>query len=128
MPSLTSRTLRLSGRPDLVRRTADGRPVPVELKSRPSPARGPLPSHVLQVQAYCLLLEETTGRSPPFGVLRYADGGEWEIAWDETARRSVLARLAALRRPYRGEASPAVGKCRGCGWRDVCDARAPGAD
>ncbi len=125
-PPLVAAALGLAGRPDLIRRLPDGRSVPLEVKSRPSPARGPLPSHVRQVEAYCLLLEETIGRSPPFGVLRYADGVEWEVPWDRAARRRVLATLQAVRQPYRGEATPTPGKCRACVWRPVCDARASG--
>ncbi len=116
--------LGLTGRPDEIRRLADGRPVPVELKSRSGPRRGPPASHVVQVQADCLLLEEATGRSPPYGLLRYADGAEWEVPWDPAARAHVLGLLASVRGRYRGEAAPALAKCRACSWQNVCDARA----
>ncbi len=121
---LTAPALGLTGRPDEIRRLADGRWVPVELKSRTAPRRGPPASHVAQVQAYCLLLEEATGRSPPYGLLRYADGAEWEVPWDPAARAHVLRLIGSVRGRYQGEAAPAVAKCRACGWRNVCDARA----
>ena len=114
----------LSGRPDSVRTLADGRAVPVELKSRSSPARGPLTSHRVQVEAYCLILEEATGRAPPFGVLRYGDGVEWQVPWDGPARAEVVGLLAELRREYDGRATPTRAKCAGCAWRAGCDARA----
>jgi CRISPR-associated exonuclease Cas4 len=121
---LRSPRYRLSGRPDALRRLPDGRVVPVEIKSRTAPARGPPPSHVAQVRAYALLVEETTGVAPPFGVLRYSDGAEFRVAWDARARAEILSLRAELDRPYDGRASPSPGKCAGCRWRDVCDASA----
>ncbi len=68
--TLRSERYGLVGRPDELRRLRDGRVVPVEFKSRSTPPRGPTPSHVVQVRAYCLLVAETTGVAPPFGILR----------------------------------------------------------
>jgi CRISPR-associated exonuclease Cas4 len=121
---LRSARYRLSGRPDVLRRLPDGRTVPVELKSRTAPARGPPASHVAQVRAYCLLVEESTGTAPPFGVLRYSDGVEFRIPWDRDARAQLLRLRAELDRPYDGRATPSRAKCAGCRWREVCDARA----
>jgi CRISPR-associated exonuclease Cas4 len=124
---LRSERHRLSGRPDELRQARDGRWIPVEWKSRGAPRGGPAPSHRVQVWAYCLLCEETTGRPPPFGLLRYGDGKEFRIPWDASARAELLALRAAIARPYDGRASPSVGKCRGCRWRNGCDARAAGS-
>lgn len=121
---IVAASLGLVGRPDELRELADGRPVPIELKSRSGPRSGPLASHRVQVEAYCLLVEAATGRSPPYGVLRYGDGTEWEIPWDAAARARTTARLRAVRRPYDGAATPSPAKCRGCGYRGRCDARA----
>ena len=114
---------RLMGRPDALRRLADGRVIPVELKSRATPSRGPAPSHVVQVRAYCLLVEEATGTSPPYGVLRYADG-EFRVRWDASARAELLALRAELLQPYDGRATPSRAKCARCPWVGGCDARA----
>ncbi len=122
--SLTSAGLRLVGRPDALRRLPDGRYIPVELKRRPAPRSGPLPSHQVQVAAYCLLVEETTGVPPPYGVLRYGDGVEFRLPWDAARRHDLLELRARLRRPYDGRATPSPAKCRHCGWREQCDARA----
>ncbi|MGP8158898.1 MAG: PD-(D/E)XK nuclease family protein [Thermoplasmata archaeon] len=113
----------LVGRPDELRRLRDGRVVPVEFKSRATPPRGPTPSHVVQVRAYCLLVEETTGVAPPFGVLRYSDG-EFRIRWDDRARHELLSVRAELLRPYDGRATPSRARCARCPWFLVCDARA----
>ena len=115
---------RLAGRPDAIRQLTDGRSVPVELKRRGTPRGGPPYSHRLQVAAYCLLIEETSGTPPPYGLLRYSDGGEFRILWDREARADLLGVRAAVDRPYRGAATPSPGRCRRCAFRDVCDVRA----
>ncbi len=119
---LRSYRYRLQGRPDVLRELPDGRIVPVEVKSRATPSRGPTRSHRIQVWAYCLLLEETTGRAPPFGVLRYADG-EFRIRWDGPARAELLALRREIDRPYDGRATPSRERCARCPWAAGCDAR-----
>jgi CRISPR-associated exonuclease Cas4 len=121
--TLRSERYRLVGRPDELRRLSDGRLVPVELKSRSTPPRGPTLSHVAQVRAYCLLVEETTGASPPYGVLRYSDG-EFRVRWDDRARDELLRVRAEMLRRYDGRATPSPGRCARCPWVRVCDARA----
>ncbi|HEV2166582.1 MAG TPA: PD-(D/E)XK nuclease family protein [Thermoplasmata archaeon] len=116
---------RLVGRPDEVRRLGDGRPVPVEWKTRTAPALGPPYSHRIQVWAYCLLLEDVTGFPPPYGVVRYSDGTEFRLAWDEAARQETLRVRRRIARPYEGSADPSPSKCARCPWRPGCDARAP---
>jgi CRISPR-associated exonuclease Cas4 len=125
--TLRSERYRISGRPDLVRRLPDGRRVPIELKSRAAPPAGPLPSHRTQVAVYCLLLEESTGVAPPFGVVRYGDGVEFRVPWNPAARAELLRMRAALDRPYDGRATPSPAKCGRCGWRSVCDVRSRGS-
>lgn len=123
---LTSERYRLVGTPDELRRRPDGRIVPVEWKSGRAPLGGPHRSHRVQVAAYCLLVEETEGRPPPYGVLRYGDGSEFTVPWDAPARAAVLAGRRELDRPYDGRADPSPGKCAGCRWRPGCDASAVG--
>jgi CRISPR-associated exonuclease Cas4 len=123
-PPLRSERYRLAGRPDELRRLSDGRIVPVEIKSRTTPSSGPPASHRVQVEAYALLVEESTGRAPPFGLLRYSDGGEFRIPWDPAARAELMQVRAAVGRPYDGAARPSPGRCRRCRYRDACDVRA----
>lgn len=114
----------LRGRPDQLRRGPSGTLIPVELKSRPAP-RGPVfASHRVQVEAYCLLVESTTGRSPPYGVLAYSDGIDRVVPWNAEARAEVVGLLREVRQRYDGRAAPSPGKCAGCRWRPGCDARA----
>lgn len=121
---LVSDRLGLVGRPDEIRRLRDGRPVPVEIKSRTAPASGVFPSHRVQVEAYCALLESRDGRPPSYGVVVYRGGVQRIVPWNSEARNEVIRLLVAIRAPYDGRATPSPGKCRGCRWRDGCDARA----
>ncbi|MCI4326516.1 MAG: PD-(D/E)XK nuclease family protein [Thermoplasmata archaeon] len=122
--NLVSETHRLVGRPDEIWRRRDGAVVPVELKSRAAPDSGVLPSHRVQVEAYCLLLESTTGRSPPYGVVVYAGGVRRTVPWNARALGEVDRLLAEVRSEYDGRATPTPGKCRNCRWRNGCDVRA----
>ncbi len=121
--TLRSDRYHLAGRPDVLRRAPDGTLVPIELKHRPAPRRGAFRSHLVQVWAYCLLVEEATGRAPPFGVLRYTDG-EVRVPWDAAARSELRTVVRAVRAPYDGGGTPSPGRCARCPWADRCDLRA----
>lgn len=119
--TLRSERYRLVGRPDELRRRRGGAVIPVELKHRPAPRGRPFPSHLVQLGAYCLLVEEVVGRPPPHGVLRYRDG-EVVVPWDRATRAAVLSALEASTAPYDGRADPSPAKCASCRWSPVCDA------
>lgn len=123
-PDLVSEEHRLVGRPDELWRHPDGRLIPVEIKSRRAPSSGVFASHRVQVEAYCLLLESTTGRPPPYGVVSYAGGESRKVPWNREARDEVLRLLRQVRLPYDGRADPSQRKCSGCRYRTGCDARA----
>ncbi len=122
---LLSRRYGLVGRPDyLVQVKERGKQVtvPVEVKSRKRPAR-PLDGHILQLGAYCLLVEDTYKTQPPYGLLHYADA-TLRIPFDKDLRRAVLDAADEVRRArstpdvQRQHDEPA--RCRGCGYRHAC--------
>ena len=124
----TSRLLRserfgLTGRPDYILERG-GEIIPVEVKSGRKP-KGPLFSHVLQVAAYCLLLEEE-GNKVSHGILRYGDM-EHEVEFDAEMRSLLLGKLKEMRRlkvtedVHRNHHRP--GKCHSCSRRDMCPER-----
>lgn len=121
---LRSTTWRLAGRPDELRELPDGRWIPIEWKSRAAPSGPPPRSHRIQLWAYCLLVEETTGRAPPFGRLRYGDGVEFDLGWDTAARHELRLLREEIARPYDGRATPSPARCRRCRYRTGCDVRA----
>jgi CRISPR-associated exonuclease Cas4 len=123
---LFSRQHLLSGRPDYVMQHR-GALIPVEVKSGRAPASGPYPSHVLQLAAYCLLVEETRGQRPPHGLLVYADddGQAYEVAYSPALEDELLDILDEMRLALDEDDVPRdhdqAALCRACGYRDACD-------
>ncbi|MCU0861311.1 MAG: CRISPR-associated protein Cas4 [Methanomassiliicoccales archaeon] len=120
---LRSERFGLQGRPDFILEI-EGEAVPVELKTGRTP-RGPLFSHILQVAAYCLLLEEE-GRKVSHGILRYEEA-EHEVEFNDDMRSLVIGKLEEMRSiRASGEAHrnhDRTGKCRSCSRREGCPER-----
>ena len=121
--TMSSQVHGLVGRPDELRRSPDGRVVPVEVKSSrgPAPGRPPYFSHVLQLYAYCQIVEDRYGAAPPYGLLIYGDGVPRKVTWDGRARQELADWITRFREPYGGDALPTVPKCRSCSYLSVCD-------
>jgi len=120
-----SRRHGLTGRPDAVLLAGDVH-VPVEVKTGRTP-RGPLFSHILQIAAYCLLMEEEYGKPPPYGIIRYEHASH-EIEYNEDLRTMVLGKMEEMRAAvarggdvHRNHNRP--GKCIGCSRREGCPER-----
>ncbi len=117
--------LRLVGKPDYLVAQSDGTIIPVEVKSSAAPAR-PYEGQVLQLAAYCLLVEEAFGVCPPYGILQYRDEA-FAIDFTDELEADLLDVLDEMRaardeddpEPDHGEAR----RCAGCGVRDACDRR-----
>ncbi len=127
-PALQARTVPLRCRPDFLIRRGDV-VIPVEVKTGRTP-REPYPGHVLQLLAYCLLVEEHHGVRPPYGLIRYPER-EFRIAYDrrrERELRVLVAGIAAVKRraveQHRSHRQP--DRCAACGFRAHCDERLPG--
>lgn len=118
---LVSEKYGLRGRPDYILTEGD-HIIPVEVKTGRTP-RGPLFSHIVQVAAYCLLVEETYGKAPPHGVIRYPEASH-EIEYNEDLKKLLVGKLEEMRKALaKGEAHrnhnrPA--KCIHCSRREVC--------
>ena len=121
---LVSHRHRLTGRPDFLLERG-GAILPVEAKPLRR-ATAPYAGDLLQLAAYCLLVEEDLGQAPPAGILRYAEHS-WEIAWDAELRARLLATLAAIdvaEAAGGADRSHAqAGRCAGCSMREACDQR-----
>ncbi len=119
-PTLRSARLGLVGRCDHLLRVGDAY-VPVEQK--PS-ARRLQPSHILQVGALCLLVQDVYGARPPYGVVVLADGSQERVTFSEELERGVVRTMAEMRRLLATGEPPGprrVGaKCRACGYHPVC--------
>jgi CRISPR-associated exonuclease Cas4 len=121
---LVSEKYGVSGRPDYVL-MVDGVPIPVEEKTGRIP-RGPLFSHILQVATYCLLMEEKTGKTIPYGVLRYG-ADQHIIEYDDIVKRTVLQKIGEMREIANGKPAHRnhnrPNKCTGCSRRENCPER-----
>ncbi len=123
---LLSRRYGLVGRPDYVVDTAEGL-VPVEVKSSRLTRPDPYPAHKLQLAAYCLLVEDTTGSRPPYGIVHYANTTV-RLPFTDDLRATLLQTLAAMRqaRPARQvrRSHDDPTRCRRCGFRHACGSEA----
>lgn len=121
---LTSERYGISGRPDYVL-LVEGSPIPVEEKTGRVP-KGPLFSHILQVATYCLLLEEKTGKTVPYGILKY---GAYQhiIEFDEALKKTLFQKIQEMREiadgkpAHRNHNRP--NKCAGCSRKEICPER-----
>ncbi len=119
---LFARRYGLTGKPDYLVEQG-GRLIPVELKPSRRASR-PYASDLMQLAAYCLLVEEQTGRAPPYGLLRYAEQS-FRLDYNRRVRDEVLATLATMRTlldaddAARSHNDPR--RCAGCGFRAACD-------
>ncbi len=117
--------LGLAGKPDYLV-YVNGAPVPVEVKSGRTPTT-PYDSHIIQLAAYCYLVEVTTGKVPPYGLLRYPQE-TFEIAYTPELRAELLELVEAIRAASRRRTPPErshnnARRCSGCGYRESCDQR-----
>ncbi len=122
VPVLVSERYGLKGKPDALVRTSSGDVIPVERKKSRAPHR-PYPGDLIQATAYCVLVEETYGRTPPFMRIEYADrsfdepytleGKSWVLQTCEQIRQARRTGVA-----HRSHTAP--GRCRSCGQRANC--------
>ena len=120
VPTLRSSRLGLVGRPDHLLRSGDAL-IPVEQK--PS-ARRIQPSHVMQVAAQCMLVEETYGVRPPFGIVVLANGARTKVPFTPDVERRLLRTMADMRELVATEAKPGprwvAPKCQACSFVETC--------
>jgi CRISPR-associated exonuclease Cas4 len=120
VPTLRSNRYALSGRPDHLIRDG-GMLIPVEHKPSATRLRE---SHVLQVAAECLLVQETYKRRPAYGVVVLAGGVSHRVPFTDDLEHRLLRTMAEMREyvhageaPGRKWVSP---KCRACGFHETC--------
>lgn len=119
---LYSARYRLSGRPDYLLRHA-GALVPVEVKPGRH-AQQPYESDLMQLAAYCLLLEEQNGQAPPYGLLRYAENS-FRLRYTPGVRETLLELLDEMRDLLDADdcarSHDEARRCAGCGFFAMCD-------
>ena len=112
----------LRGRPDQIV-IVDGEFIPVEQKTGRVP-KHPHRSHKLQVLAYLHLVEISTKKSTPYGVLRYGNEDLHQIPWDDENKKMLFDAIAEVQRlmvhndAKRNHERP--GKCKNCSRNYAC--------
>ena len=113
----------LRGRPDQIV-IVDGEFIPVEQKTGKIPEK-PHKSHKMQLLAYLHLVESTTGRKPPYGVLKYGSENLHTIDWNDENEHQLFSAVKEVQRlKVQGGAERnhnRKGKCESCSRRYACD-------
>lgn len=118
--TLFSERHKLVGRPDRIVKQGNAY-IPEEWKSSKRVSHG----HRLQLGTYFILIEETYGVRPPFGVVVLGDGTRVEVTNTDALRAEVLT-IANQIRLHRGKLLESIpvsqppNKCRACGQRPNC--------
>lgn len=119
--------LELVGKPDYLLRKNGGSLVPVELKSANAPEK-PWDSNIIQLAAYCYLVENNFGVRPTHGLIQYKDKS-FKIPYTEELEARLIDIIAEMRQvervcaagytPHRSHNNKA--RCGGCGYAGICD-------
>ncbi len=118
---LVARRLGLVGKPDYLLNLR-GRLVPVEVKPGRRADR-PYESDLMQLAAYCVLVEETSGEAPPYGLLRYAER-TFRLDYTEQIRDRLLDILDEMRLALADvdcdRSHDDARRCANCGFLEQC--------
>lgn len=114
--------LDLTGKPDYLIQK-NGQIIPVEVKSGRAP-EAPYDSHIYQLASYCLLVEKTYGKRPPYGIIHY-EGKDFAVDYTHELEQSLLELLTEMKRDWMkkevARSHEQVSRCKRCGFREVCD-------
>ena len=97
--------------------------IPVEVKSGRAP-EFPYDLHIFQLASYCLLVEKTYGKRPPYGIIHYSDR-DFAIDYTPELEFALMDMLADMRRDEIKDdvdrSHEHVARCARCGFRNICD-------
>ena len=117
---LFSKHSRLVGKPDYIIQQ-NNRLIPVEVKS--GKGQHPHQSHIIQLAAYCQILEETTKSFIPEGILVY-NHVPYTIPFNPKLRFELEAVMKTMRSYLRGSGVKRnhtdSHRCRNCSMRGYC--------
>jgi CRISPR-associated exonuclease Cas4 len=124
---LISKRLLMAGKPDYLIKDRNGDLIPVEVKSSNAPRAGrPYESHLMQLAAYFLLLEDVLQRPVPYGLIRYRNRTLRVANTDELRARlmDVIAQMRRLlSRDVARRSHNRAQRCSRCSVAHACDER-----
>ncbi len=116
--------LELTGRPDYLIRQGE-MVIPVEVKST-RVGEAPYDSHIYQLAAYCYLVQRAYGIRPSHGVLHYPNR-TYRIEYTSRLENELITLIKEMRakghRRKINRSHDSARRCRGCGYRTMCDQR-----
>jgi CRISPR-associated exonuclease Cas4 len=125
--SLYDPILGLTGKPDYLVERGDT-VIPVEIKSSRAP-NAPYDSHIMQLAAYCLLVERGIGKRPPYGILHYQpaahDKRTFAVDFTPQLEHAILDVLVEMRSLGRkkdiARSHEIAARCHNCGYKHTCN-------
>ncbi|RLF37249.1 MAG: CRISPR-associated protein Cas4 [Thermoplasmata archaeon] len=120
--SFFSKKYRITGKPDYIV-VKDEKCLPVELKT--GGYTKPQWNHILQLAAYCQLLEENYGGFVPYGILVYNNQFQYKIPFNPRVRFELENTINEMRHLiktgeiYVNHDDP--GRCKNCSMREYCN-------
>lgn len=117
-----SNRYRITGKPDYVIKNKNSF-IPIELKS--GFFYTPQKNHILQLAAYCQLLEENYEGFVPYGFLVYSNKSKFKIAFDPKIRFELESTVKEIRNKMKTGTIKRNHndsfKCKNCSMRLNCD-------
>lgn len=122
-----SKRLLMAGKPDYLMKDRNGDLIPVEVKSSNAPRAGrPYESHLMQLAAYFLLLEDVMQQPVPYGLIRYRNR-TLRVANTDELRTRLMDVIAQMRRLMAREVARRnhnrAQRCSRCSVAHACDER-----
>jgi len=122
-----SKRLLMAGKPDYLMKDRNGDLIPVEVKSSNAPRAGrPYESHLMQLAAYFLLLEDVLQRPVPYGLIRYRNR-TLRVANTDELRARLMEVIAQMRRLMARDVARRnhnrAQRCSRCSVAHACDER-----
>jgi CRISPR-associated exonuclease Cas4 len=115
-------TYNLTGKPDFIVESNRGL-IPVEVKSGRG-RQAPYDSHIYQLAAYCLLIDQTFGIRPEYGILHYSNK-DFAVDYTPTLEHSVINLIREIRALGRkrtiDRSHESLNRCQNCGFNAICD-------
>jgi CRISPR-associated exonuclease Cas4 len=119
---LFSNKFALRGKPDYIVKIKE-KYIPVEIKTGKVP-RGPHFSHILQIAAYCLLINENYKIRPPYGIISYGKTNKHKINYDDQLENLLIEKIDELRQCIKNNTAhrnhKRKGKCTYCSRNEQC--------
>jgi CRISPR-associated exonuclease Cas4 len=116
--------LDLTGKPDYLVEQ-NGNIIPVEVKTGRVP-EAPYDSHIYQLASYCLLVEKTLGKRPPYGIIHY-ETRDFAVDYTRELEQSLLELITEMKRDLMKKevhrSHEQASRCKRCGFREACDQR-----